>query len=107
MYQFLDGKDKHVFGRFTTGTLVNPEEHASFIIMDGGGSHGAPTHKAPINSKGKGAELTAFGTFLNILFITVYFAFTFNADIKHSQAHHCWHSLQFLPQQTIDTGQSN
>jgi hypothetical protein len=35
MYQFLDGKDKHVFGRFTTGTLVNPKEHASFIIMDG------------------------------------------------------------------------
>ena len=36
MYQFVDGKDKHVFGRFTTGTLVNPKEHASFIIMDGG-----------------------------------------------------------------------
>jgi uncharacterized protein YbaR (Trm112 family) len=35
MYQFVDGKDKHVFGRFTTGTLVNPKEHASFIIMDG------------------------------------------------------------------------
>jgi hypothetical protein len=36
MYQSVDGKDKHVFGRFTTGTLVNPKEHASFIIMDGG-----------------------------------------------------------------------
>jgi hypothetical protein len=31
MYQFLDGKDKHVFGRFSTGTLENPKEHASFI----------------------------------------------------------------------------
>jgi hypothetical protein len=36
----VDGKDKHVFGRFTTGTLVNPKEHASFIIMDGGGALG-------------------------------------------------------------------
>jgi hypothetical protein len=25
----------YVFGRFATGTLVNPKEHASFIIMDG------------------------------------------------------------------------
>jgi hypothetical protein len=39
MYQLVDGKDKHVFGRFTTGTLVNPKEHASFIIMEGGVGH--------------------------------------------------------------------
>jgi hypothetical protein len=31
----VDGKDKHVFGRFSTGTLENPKEHASFIIMEG------------------------------------------------------------------------
>jgi hypothetical protein len=47
----VDGKDKHVFGRFTTGTLVNPKEHSSFIIMEGEHVFGRFTTGTLVNPK--------------------------------------------------------